>query len=208
MSIPKAKTCLVSCSVLKEEIMQLVKQGDLDADLVFVSKYFHVDYAQVEKNLRRVLEKTQRRFKGNIVLVYGDLCMGPNGEMKKFAQETGVVKVDAVNCIDCILGGKGEFLDADPDHNLLFLGPGMTEFFKHFKEKLRQEQVSEDDIKNIFSGLKGIVFLDTLGDKENAINQMTSLDTGLPVLEIRELGLDGLKHLIAESIEKAKKTKL
>ena len=208
MSIPKAKTCLVSCSVLKEEIKQLVKQGDLDADLVFVSKYFHVDYAQVEKNLRRVLEKTQRRFKGNIVLVYGDLCMGPNGEMKKFAQESGVVKVDAVNCIDCTLGGKGEFLDADPDHNLLFLGPGMTEFFKHFKEKLRQEQVSEDDIKNIFSGLKGIVFLDTLGDKENAINQMTSLDTGLPVLEIRELGLDGLKHLIAESIEKAKKTKL
>ena len=66
----------------------------------------------------------------------------------------------------------------------------------------------EDDIKNLFSGLKGIVFLDTLGDKENAINQMTSLDTGLPVLEIREVGLDGLKHLIAESIEKAKKTKL
>ena len=99
MSIPKAKTCLVSCSVLKEEIKQLVKQGDLDADLVFVSKYFHVDYAQVEKNLRRVLEKTQRRFKGNIVLVYGDLCMGPNGEMKKFAQESGVVKVDAVNCM-------------------------------------------------------------------------------------------------------------
>ena len=208
MSIPKAKTCLVSCSVLKEEIKQLVKQGDLDADLVFVSKYFHVDYAQVEKNLRRVLEKTQRRFKGNIVLVYGDLCMGPNGEMKKFAQESGVVKVDAENCIDCILGGKGEFLDADPDHNLLFLGPGMTEFFKHFKEKLRQEHVSEDDIKNIFSGLKRIVFLDTLGYKENAINEVKSLDTGVPVLEIREIGLDGLKHLIAESIEKAKKTKL
>ena len=52
MSSPKAKNCLVSCSVLKEEIKQLVKQGDLDADLVFVSKYFHVDYAQVEKNLR------------------------------------------------------------------------------------------------------------------------------------------------------------
>ena len=84
----------------------------------------------------------------------------------------------------------------------------MTEFFKQFKEKLRQEHVSEDDIKNIFSGLKRIVFLDTLGYKENAINEVKSLDTGLPVLEIREIGLDGLKHLIAESIEKAKKTKL
>ena len=208
MSIPKAKTCLVSCSVLKEEIKQLVKQGDLDVDCVFVSKYFHVDYAEVEQNLKRVLEETQRRFKGNIVLVYGDLCMGPNGEMKKFAQERGLVKVDAVNFIDCILGGKGKFLEADPEHNLLFLGPGMTGFFHHFKEKLRQQHVSDDDIKTIFSGLRGIVFLDTLGDKENATDEMKSLDTGLPVLEIRELGLDGLKHLIAESIEKAKKTKL
>ena len=91
-----------------------MKQGDLDADLVFVSKYFHVDYAEVEKNLRRVLEITQKRFKGNIVLVYGDLCLGQNGEMKKFAEEHGVVKVDAVNCIDCILGGKEKFLKSTP----------------------------------------------------------------------------------------------
>ena len=79
MSSPKAKNCLVSCSVLKEEIKQLVKQGDLDADLVFVSKYFHVDYAQVEKNLRQVLEKTQA-FQRKHCSCYGDLCMGPNGE--------------------------------------------------------------------------------------------------------------------------------
>jgi Protein of unknown function (DUF1638) len=128
--------------------------------------------------------------------------------MQKFAQESGVVKVDAVNCIDCMLGGKGKFLEADPDHNLLFLGPGMTGFFKHFKEKMRQERVSEDGIKNIFNGLRGIVFLDTLGYEENAINEVSSLDTGLPVLEIRAVGLDGLKQLISESIEKARKTNL
>src|SRR3990170_2703005 len=129
MSIQRAKTCLVSCSVLKEEIKQLVKQGDLDVDLVFVSKYFHVDYAQLELNLRQVLEKTQQQFKGNIVLVYGDLCLGQNGEMKKLAEEHGVVKVDALNCIDCVLGGKGKFLEADPQHDLMFLSPGMTDFF-------------------------------------------------------------------------------
>jgi gluconate kinase len=53
----KAKICLVSCSVLKEEIAQLIKQGSLDADVVFVSKYFHVDYEVLEKNLRKVLEQ-------------------------------------------------------------------------------------------------------------------------------------------------------
>ena len=207
MTSQRAKTCLVSCSVLKEEIKQLVKQGDLDVDLVFISEYFHVDYAQVEQNLRRVLEETQRRFKGNIVLVYGDLCLGQNGEMKKLAEEHGVVKVDAVNCIDCVLGGKGKFLEADPDHNLLFLGPGMTEFFKHFKERMLRENVSEDAVKNLFSGISGIVFLDTLGNKENAKCEVERLDTGLPILEIREVGLDGLKQVICEAIEKSKQTK-
>jgi gluconate kinase len=51
------KVCIVSCSVLKEELQQLVKQGSLEAELVFVSKYFHVDYELVEKNLRKVWKK-------------------------------------------------------------------------------------------------------------------------------------------------------
>ena len=49
----KAKPCIVSCNVLKEEIEKLVKEGELNAELLFVSKYFHVDYAQIEKRLIR-----------------------------------------------------------------------------------------------------------------------------------------------------------
>ena len=64
----KTKICLVSCSVLKEELQELVKRGRLDAELVFVSKYFHVDYEAVEKNLRKVLEHTLKRFSGKVVL--------------------------------------------------------------------------------------------------------------------------------------------
>jgi len=71
MSGKQENTCLVSCSVLKDELKQLVKQGNLYANLVFVSKYFHVDYAQIEKNLRSILGKTIQQFKGNVILVYG-----------------------------------------------------------------------------------------------------------------------------------------
>jgi hypothetical protein len=78
----KAKPCLVSCSVLKGEIERLVRQGDLDVELVFVSKYFHVDYALLEKNLRLVVEKTRSRFPGRVIVVYGDLCLGQDNEMK------------------------------------------------------------------------------------------------------------------------------
>ena len=199
----KSKFCLVSCSVLREELEQLVKQGSLDAELVFVSKYFHVDYEVLEKNLRKVLETTLKRFNGKVVLVYGDLCLGPNNEMKKLAEEYGIVKVDAVNCIDCQLGGKGVFLEADPNHNLMFMGPGMTQFFKHMKEKMLKEGVDEAAFKNMFSGIKGLVLLDTCGDAEKYKEELEKSGIELPILETREIGLENLKRVIFEAIERA-----
>ena len=199
----KTKLCLVSCSVLREELEQLVKQGSLDAELVFVSKYFHVDYEVLEKNLRKVLEATLKRFNGKVVLVYGDLCLGQNNEMKKLAEEYGIVKVDAVNCIDCQLGGKGVFLEADPNHNLMFMGPGMILFFKHMKEKMLKEGVDEAAFANMFSGIKGIVLLDTCGDAEKYKEELEKSGIELPILETREIGLENLKRVIFEAIERA-----
>jgi Protein of unknown function (DUF1638) len=203
----KAKTCLVSCSVLKEELNQLVKQGSLNADLIFVSKYFHVDYDAVEKNLRKVLEHTLKRSKGNVVLVYGDLCLGQNDEMKKLAEEYGIVKVDAVNCIDCQLGGKGKFFEADPEHNLMFMGPGMIGFFKHAKEALQKEGVDEVAFANMFSGVKGIVLLDTCGNAEQCLEELEKSGIGLSILEKKDIGLEGVKQVIFDAIQHANKAK-
>ena len=199
----KTKFCLVSCSVLKEELEQLVKQGSLDAELVFVSKYFHVDYESVEKNLRKVLEHTLKCFSGKVVLVYGDLCLGQDNEMKKLAEEYRVVKVDAVNCVDCQLGGKGKFLEADPEHNLMFMGPGMIEFFKHMKERMLKEGVDEAAFANMFSGIKGIVLLDTCGNAEKCRGELEKSGMGLPVLETREIGLENVRQVIFDAIERA-----
>src|SRR4030066_2561533 len=150
----KTKPCIVSCSVLKDEIEKLVRQRDLNADLLFVSKYFHVDYAEIEKHLRPVIERALKRYPGNVILVYGDLCLGMYNEMKKLAEEYGIVKIDALNCIDCQLGGKGKFLEADPHHDLMFLSPGMTDFFSHARELMRREGVDEDSLKQLFNGLR------------------------------------------------------
>ncbi len=199
----KTKFCLVSCSVLKEELEQLVKQGSLDAELVFVSKYFHVDYELVEKNVRKVLEKTMPKYPGKVILVYGDLCLGQNNEMKKLAEEYGIVKVDAVNCIDCQLGGKGVFLEADPNHNLMFMGPGMIQFFKHMKEKMLKEGVDEATFANMFSGIKGIVLLDTCGNAEKYKKELEKLGIELPILETRDIGLENVRQVIFEAIERA-----
>ncbi len=199
----KTKVCLVSCSVLREELEKLVKLGLLDVDLVFVSKYFHVDYDAVEKNLRKVLEHTMKCSNRKVVLVYGDLCLGQDNEMKKLANEYGIVKVDAVNCIDCQLGGGGKFFASDPDHNLMFMGPGMIEFFKYAKETMLKEGINDEAFANMFTGIKGLVLLDTCGTAEKLLKELGKLSIALPVLETRQIGLEGVERVIFDAIERA-----
>jgi hypothetical protein len=196
----KSEVCLVACSVLKEEIQQLQKQGSLNVDVVFVSKFFHIDYVALENNLRKVLEQTQKRFKGKIVLVYGDLCLGQNEEMKKLTKEYEISKIDAVNCIDCQLGGNGKFFEADPEHNLMFMGPGMIGFFKHAKDQMLKEGVDEAAFANMFSGIKGIVLLDTCGDSEKCLQDLKDSSMNLKILETRKIGLDNVKTVILDAI--------
>src|SRR3990170_3445434 len=201
----KTKPCLVSCSVLKKEIEKLVQQGELYAELVFVSKYFHVDYTQIEKNLRPVIEKALQRFPGRVILVYGDLCLGMDNEMKKLAEEYGIVKVDALNCVDCQLGGKGKFLEADPNHDLMFLSPGMTDFFSHAKDMMRREGIDEASLKQLFNGLRGIILLDTLGNPDGLKAEVEKLDMGLEILETRQIGCENVKNVIQEAIERKRR---
>ena len=197
------RVCLVSCSVLRDELEQLIKKGDLDAEVVFVSKFFHVDYSQLEKNLRKVLEQTQKRFKGKIVLVYGDLCLGQDDEMKKLSKEYGIAKIDAVNCIDCQLGGKGKSLEADPEHNLMFMGPGMIGFFKHAKEQMLREGIDDATFANMFSGIKGAVILDTCDNAEKCKEELYKSGIGLKVLETRKVGLENVKRVVLDAIDRS-----
>jgi hypothetical protein len=198
------KPCLVACSVFREEISQLIERGKLEAELIYVSKYFHVDYALIEKNLRSVLKRAIERYPGNVILVYGDLCLGMDDQMEKLAEEFGIVKIDALNCIDCILGRKGKSVQADPHQDLIFLTPGMTDFFKHAKEIIRREGYDEDAVKQLFKGVRGIVLLDTLGDADRLKAEVEELNTGLQILETRIVGCENVKNVINEAIERSK----
>jgi hypothetical protein len=200
---PKPSVCIVSCSVLKRELLQLKAEGKLDAELVFVSKNFHVDYSLLETNLRRVLEHTKKRVKGKIVLLYGDLCLGPDFEMKKLAAEYNVSKVDALNCVDCQLGGKGIVNSADPEHCLMFMGPGMIEFFQDMKPQLLQQGLDEEAIANMFSGIKGFVVLDTCGDGDKLVEKLAAAGLKAPVLETRNVGTSGVLAVVKDAIERS-----
>ena len=200
-----SRPCLVSCSVLKNEIKKLVQQGELDAEMVFVSKYFHVDYAQIEKNLRPVIENALKRYPGNVILVYGDLCLGMKDQMNKLAEEYSIEKIDALNCIDCQLGGKGKSLETDPNQDLMVLSPGMTDFFRHAKDMIRKEGFDETVLKELFKDIRGIILLDTMGNSSELTKQVEKLDTGLDILETRYVGCENVKNVIQEAIERNKR---
>jgi len=199
----KPPVCIVSCSVLKRELQQLKTEGKLDSELVYVSKNFHVDYGLLENNLRKVLEYTKKRFKGKIFLVYGDLCLGQDNEMKKLADEFGVTKIDAQNCVDCQLGGKSIVNTVDPHHNLMFMGPGMIEFFQDMKPKMKEQGMDEETFQNMFSGIKGFVILDTCGDGEKLAEAIKKTGLKTPVLETRKIGTENVLRVVTDAIERS-----
>jgi hypothetical protein len=72
--------------------------------------------------------------------------------MKKLTEEYGITKVDALNCVDYLLGGKGKVLEADPDQELLFFYPEIIVFFSHFKETAQQKTLMKSRSTNFSQG--------------------------------------------------------
>lgn len=198
----KTKPCLISCSVLKDEIQKIIKQGELDVNVVFVSKYFHVDFSLIEQNLRQIIPQNLPRFPAGVILVYGDLCLGMNNEMKQLAEEYGIVKVDALNCTDCLFGGKGQSLEADPNHEFLVLNPGLIGFFQNVRETAKAANVDDETLKQLFSGVTGIVLLDTVGEADKNKAEIEQMNTGLEILETKPIGTHKLKQVLLEAMER------
>jgi hypothetical protein len=194
---------LISCSVLANELKQLAKTGALDVDLAFYSMELHSDYNLLEKNLRKKIDKSKAQSERPVVVVFGDYCLGPENKAHKLMDEYGFVKVNAVNCIDCLFGGNGQFVLVDPEGTRIFLSPGWIEYFYH-KKKEAEGSDYEESVRNMFVGLKGIVPLDTLGNLENYQKEISEISsfTGLPVLETKKVGLDGLRDVVSGALEK------
>jgi hypothetical protein len=187
---------LISCGILKPEIEALIEGKKIEAEAIFLNKYLHMDYQKLQDALKASLRKHSGK---KPVAIYGDLCLGFNGEMNALMAEYDIVKVDALNCIDCLLGGRGKLLQMDPEHRFYFLTAG----FLDFTEKLILG--SKEDNRHRFNMLKGIIVLDSLGDIDRYWDRIEHISdqTGLPVLEHCMVGLDGLKAVIEAALKKA-----
>jgi hypothetical protein len=194
----KEKPCVISCGILRKEIDHLLKKGDIDAQVYFLSEKLHADYHLLGRGLTGALNKHQKQNPQGVVVVYGDLCLGFNGEMKALIDQYDAVKVDALNCIDCMLGGKGKLLELDPDHKYLFLNPAWIQF----TAKIRRE--TKEMTPEMFSMLDGIILLDAMGDLDEYQSEIHEIAdyTGLPILERKNIGLEGFKNILIEALDR------
>lgn len=190
-----ATPVLISCNILEKEVRRLIETGRLKASVAFLSSKLHYDYNLLEKALKSKIDKAVKSGQKNIVVIYGDVCLGFNHEMKDLIDTRGLVKVDAINCIDCLLGGKGQLLKSDPDHKYLFLTPEWINFWNKYEK-------SGKNLKERYAMLEGIVLLDSLDNLEDFKDAIQTISnaTGLLVLEKKEVGLDGLQAVIDEAV--------
>ncbi len=193
---------------MRKEIEKLIEEKKLDVEVVFLDAGLHAVYAELEKALTSALEKHADRAPNGIIVVYGDMCHhGIKRIVKKYSN---AVKVDALNCIDCLLGGHQKLLEADPDCSHFYLSPGwMPSNLKNNKYFREIFDWNIEDIKEQFEHLAGVIIIDSLGNLDELQSDITEfcVNTGLQVKETKAVGLDGLKAVIDEAAKKLQNKK-
>jgi hypothetical protein len=199
---------LISCGILREEIEKLIEENRLDVEVVFLDAGLHAVYAELEKALTSALEEHADNAPNGIIVVYGDLCHhGIKRIVKKYRN---AVKVDALNCIDCLLGGHQKLLEVDPDCSHFYLSPGwMPSNLKKNKYFREIFDWNIEDIKEQFEHLTGVILIDSLGNLDELQSDIEEFcdNTGLQVKETKTVGLDGLRAVIDGAAKKLQNQK-
>ena len=153
-----AMPSLIACGIFREEVVHLIEQDALEVKPYFLNPGLHNDPPSLEKALRGLLTKLTQRNAGNVIVLYGEICLGFQNEMAGLVDEFDVVRVNALNCIDCYLGGRSRLLEIDPEHEYFFLNPSWIELEFGGRDLDCPTAASRRE----FNMLKGLYLLDTL----------------------------------------------
>ena len=199
----QSRPLLLYCGILRKEIEKLVEQKKLDVETCFLDAGLHVIYTELEKEIISALEKAKDHADYGIVVVYGDMC---HPRIKKMVKQfSNAVKVDALNCIDCLLGGHKKLVLTDPKGCHFFLSPGwMPSNLKKFKYFREIFDWNLEGVKEQFEHLDGVIIIDSLNNLDELKSDIEEFiqHTGLQVKTIKTVGLDGLKAVIDEALKK------
>lgn len=197
---------LICCGILQKEVEKLIEDSQLPVEPLFLEAGLHVDYGELGKRLKQAIKRCSKDSSRRIIVVYGDLC---HPKMKEIiGKYDNVVKVDALNCIDCLLGGHGKLLEVDPNYDYLYLSPGWIPSNLKANPQFRPifYGTSTEEVRKQFSKLKGILLFDSLENLDEFKDEIEEFSNyiGLPILGKKVVGLDRLKDLILETMKSPK----
>jgi hypothetical protein len=181
------QTIWLSCGVLRDELAELQRRGQIGGELRFLDSMLHMDpqelQIKLEVGLRRADLEGRRR-----VLVYGDCC----GRMLDLARQFRAGRVDAINCAQMLVG-RARYRELMRAQAFMLL----PEWAPRWEEIMRSELGLTSEIAPDFmrEQQRELVYLDTgLTPVPSAALAGCAAFTGLP-LRVEAVTLD---HLLTQ----------
>jgi hypothetical protein len=186
----RAPTLWLSCGVLRAELEELQRRGDLAGELRFLDSMLHMDPQRMETTLTAVLEQRGQEA-GPLVLVYGDCCP----RMLDLARRFRAGRVNAINCAQLVVG-RARYRELMRGQAFLLL----PEWALRWREVMETELGLSPDVARelMRENRRELVYLDTgLASVPQAALEDAADYTGLPC-RVEPVSLD---HLLAMLLE-------
>lgn len=147
------RTVWLSCGVLRAELEELHRRGDIGGELCFVDSMLHMVPQQLQTKLETTLGNP-RENDDQLVLVYGDCC----GRMLDLVRQFHVGRVAAINCAQMLLG-RARYRELMREQAFLLL----PEWAPRWKEAMQTDLgLSPEVARDLMRDNRGqLVYLDT-----------------------------------------------
>lgn len=184
----KKSVIFISCGIFKEELQYLVKEKELDWNILFLDAALHVNFDKLKSSLIDALEKN-RKTGTEIKVIYGR-C---HPEIREILDRYNAKRIEAGNCLEAMAGPE-EIMRLNSEGTAFFLTAGWVNNWESMFRLGRED--FDFDFKTMFLHYKRIILFDTgvIPIDEEKVEKFSKF-TGLPV-ERRPITLDRLFDLI------------
>lgn len=179
---------IISCGIFKAELEYLMREHAIDSNVLFLDAALHVNFDRLKEKLVQALEDSKKR--GNEIRVFYGNC---HPEMMKIMEHYGAKKIDAINCIEAIVG-REELRKLNAEGKSFFLTAGWTNNWENIFAAGRAD--FNFDFSSMFTDYKRAIVFDAgvIPIDESKIKEFCRF-TGLPV-ERRQISLGHLLRFL------------
>jgi hypothetical protein len=191
--MPDKKITCLGCGVFKMEMDELVKQGKLDCDIIYLDSMLHMKPATLEREMQEVLDGTKN---DRYLLLYGD-CHPHMHEMEA-CDDT--VKVSGINCCEILLG-KAVYRKLQKERAFIFLPEWAQRWREVFTCQLgfKTPEMAQSFLKE---HCERLVYIDTgvIPVPDITLQEISSY-FGMAV-EVMPIALDTLAQVVSGALRK------